>query len=734
MKRPLLLVLCAIIFYFSGLRPGRVLLPLDILCGSLPWSATSGCAGHTAANPVTTDQVFQFYPWHSIVRAGGWRALLWNPYAFAGSPLLANGQSAMLYPPNWLHVLLPPTWSYVLLALLRTIVALLATWAFARRHMSEHAAMLAAVSYAFSYVFVFSIGYPLGDAMSILPALFWALDRPLLLAAATALELLAGQPEVAVVAFLALGIYFFSRRPSLRQTASAGAAVLGGAVLALPQLLPLLQYVSLGAASRLRSEYTGMFYSAHTLLEFLTPEFFGTSSPAHRWGSNDGGYFGLLPALLVCFWMLVGGKKSSQNPFTWIFLGSLAIIYRIPPFPWLMELPWLRTVFVTKFWISATFSGAMMAGFALDDWEANPGRRRMLSIALPAVFCVALLLARWHFRDFIDALHLGSFEWGVMGSFALVLAVSMVVMRFQPKFAAAVVFLDCLMYLGAYNTAAPVNLLYPKTGVIDFLKADPERARIIGSGVLPPNTAAVYGLEDVRGYDAITYWPYFKYMTAIDSSFPDLAARIDLTDRGLYVRDRFLRPIEEWGDGYRDYLKRVFYWNDELTRLERPALFDLLNVKYILVPHGAKPVADFPIAYAGEVDVYMNPNRLPRAFVVGAWDVVPDAESALAAIRRPGFDPRETAVLCCASRAGFQPANGTGFQPARILSYQPNEVVVEATGPGVLVLTDTNYPGWSATPGRLYTADYLFRGVVLSPGVQVVAFHFSVLESRAWRP
>src|SRR5207248_1494328 len=32
---------------------------------------------------------------------------LWNPHIFSGTPFLGNFQSALLYPPNWLHLVLP---------------------------------------------------------------------------------------------------------------------------------------------------------------------------------------------------------------------------------------------------------------------------------------------------------------------------------------------------------------------------------------------------------------------------------------------------------------------------------------------------------------------------------------------------------------------------------------------------------------------------------------------------
>ncbi len=50
-----------------------------------------------------------FYPYHvlpaAMLKRGEWP--LWNPFAFSGLPLFGDGQTALLYPPNWLFFVLP---------------------------------------------------------------------------------------------------------------------------------------------------------------------------------------------------------------------------------------------------------------------------------------------------------------------------------------------------------------------------------------------------------------------------------------------------------------------------------------------------------------------------------------------------------------------------------------------------------------------------------------------------
>jgi hypothetical protein len=122
--------------------------------------------------------------------------------------------------------------------------------------------------------------------------------------------------------------------------------------------------------------------------------------------------------------------------------------------------------------------------------------------------------------------------------------------------------------------------------------------------------------------------------------------------------------------------------------------------------------------------VYENPGVLPRAFVVPSWKFVADERVALEEIRDVSFDPRRIAIVCCASGDRTVQSVDGAFREAQIQKYQANEVVVRATGPGLLVLSDSYFPGWRAGGFDLYQANYLFRGVLLKDGPQIVTFSF----------
>ena len=58
--------------------------------------------------------LLQFYPWRKFaidtLLSGHWP--LWDPYLGNGAQLIANLQSAIFYPPNWLSLMLPLDYSF----------------------------------------------------------------------------------------------------------------------------------------------------------------------------------------------------------------------------------------------------------------------------------------------------------------------------------------------------------------------------------------------------------------------------------------------------------------------------------------------------------------------------------------------------------------------------------------------------------------------------------------------
>jgi hypothetical protein len=155
-----------------------------------------------------------------------------------------------------------------------------------------------------------------------------------------------------------------------------------------------------------------------------------------------------------------------------------------------------------------------------------------------------------------------------------------------------------------------------------------------------------------------------------------------------------------------------------------------------------------------QIRIFENTGAMPRAFVVPEARIVEPGHHVLAQMIDGPFDPRVTALieappsnvrsalerLAATSRptahAGHALAGPASPPPraapggATVVSYADDSIIIRTTADfdGVLVLTDSSYPGWVANvdghPTPVLRANYLFRGVAVPAGEHVVTFSF----------
>ena len=127
---------------------------------------------------------------------------------------------------------------------------------------------------------------------------------------------------------------------------------------------------------------------------------------------------------------------------------------------------------------------------------------------------------------------------------------------------------------------------------------------------------------------------------------------------------------------------------------------------------------------------------LPRASIFYRAEIQQNEMEVLKKLADPSFNIFQTVLLDqtkikafqLPSVAGVNQGAQRGVGTANITSYQPQAVEIHAdlNQNGILVLNDSDYPGWTVdidgTRGKWVTADYLFRAVFLSPGKHVVRF------------
>jgi len=161
---PALVVVAAACAFCWPVFAGRVMLPADMCLLMLPWRALTGeFPGFERPHNPMLDPIQQYLPWRiyavSSVRAG--LIPLWNPYAFCGTPFLANLQSTVLYPLNAIFLITGARHGFGVSALLHLILGGLFMYGFLRTlRLHPAAALLGALVLMFSGFTVAWLEYP----------------------------------------------------------------------------------------------------------------------------------------------------------------------------------------------------------------------------------------------------------------------------------------------------------------------------------------------------------------------------------------------------------------------------------------------------------------------------------------------------------------------------------------------------------------------------------------------
>lgn len=144
-----------------------------------------------------------------------------------------------------------------------------------------------------------------------------------------------------------------------------------------------------------------------------------------------------------------------------------------------------------------------------------------------------------------------------------------------------------------------------------------------------------------------------------------------------------------------------------------------------LLAAGHRQVARFG---DGGVAVYRKP--LPRLMLHHRVVTAADEDASFALVTRPGFDPFREVVVQTARRIEAAPAVAGEGEQIEVRIDEPERLVARAvlSSPGVLLLRDAQYPGWSVTvDGRAaenMTANYAFRAVALAAGEHEVEWRY----------
>lgn len=337
-----------------------------------------------------------------------------------------------------------------------------------------------------------------------------------------------------------------------------------------------------------------------------------------------------------------------------------------------------------------------------------------------------ILLAFIELTGFLPKGHGFSFQsWNLIGFLFGILGV--LVMALGKKILGAGLALGAFIFWLALDAFSPFGFPqkynpYAPAPYVEYLKKQPGFFRCFGYyNIMPPTMANAAGLYDLRHGNALM----LETFTTMRRSF-------------LFRSWPFLQGATAalWFTGNADayhqasFLTNYHFFKEINMQL---AYYSFLGVKYILLPAGKDsgylPAACRRLVYKGEISIFENKNVLPRAFIVRR--VLQAAEGdAWRFLKNPGFDFRTTALIEGKIPAGHAGNDNASASDVRLSIYEPNKVVIQAKTqtPGLLVLTDSFYPGWKAwingEPAVIEKVNGLARGVFLRPGEHEVIFRY----------
>ncbi len=805
-----------------------MLVPGDMLDAFAPWTMPSSVR---PANGLLGDLVQQMYPWrvfaHAEIAVG--RFPLWNPHVGGGTPLFANGQSALLFPLNVAVLWLPPEVAATAVQLAKPPLAAIGVALFLRAlGIGGLGCVVAGLAWAFSGPMVAWLGWPHTNALLVVPFCFWtatrwlqtgALNWWLSHSAAVGVQLLGGHPETTAHTLVALGVFvvvwlagdvapgigpfwrttlrkfvthgsagaspppspspvegegrkpppplrgrvgvggnellrFGTSNPLVRVLSRGigwGGAVAAGAALAGVQVIPLLAAISdsITAAERDARSLAGLTLEAPTALTWIVPSFFGTPL-AQTFGAlnflnyNETlGYVGLgtLAAAAVSFASPARRGWAGVLALTLIAVG---LTYGLPVLTELRRLPGLSHAANTRFVFFVAFGLACLAGIGID---AMVRRRRSLVPYVGIALCGALgvgvaglALSPNLLTPSVDSAApltpLGAAMvrqqelWkaaGIAGAWAIVFIFVAFGRRAAPArwagagLVVAVLALDLLLFGSRYNPIVPPETLRRVPDAVAFVRERDPGGRVIGLGeALLPNTAMLFGLNDLRVYEPVADRRVLSYFERID---PTLESDI---------RSRFY----------------LFVWHPDVPMLS------LAGVRWVLSPAvDARVAPEHTLANAGLVmryrdrvaAVWENPFARPRAYLSDSWEEVVDARPALAAVARSSGPQGGSSVVeqrLVASSGAQRPRDNQGTGESTALgelkpgpgdveaSFSPGRVEIHfrAARPSLLVVNDAYYAGWQAWVDGHGTdvvhANYLFMGVAVPAGEHSVTLEY----------
>ena len=704
-----LLVLVPVVFFLPFAQESWIPLDVQSVFFTPPWQEARPEGLQPQSNPYNALHAQRFYPWYKFIQdsVATERSLAWNPNEGFGAPFMALWRTRVFSPftiPFYFFSLITALrWSVILKLVLAGWCAFYAARRFG---LPPAIALFIAVTYQCSGPLLLWCGHPMSDALPWFPLLLPCTERLLLgqfrawplLSFTLALIALGGDPETSFASAVFVALYLVLRSARDRHWTHFNTAfiafLLGGAMsLALIafQLLPYVEYLRQGAP--LPTSVQQHVYLRDLIAAFAP----GCLAPDREQAAPLILllYIGTTPLLLFSLWLSLRtyvGKVLRRRTEALFLAGFSMVLIALLFVPLLAKLPFLSGLRPYHFLISHAFAFTFLAAAAAEEWnELGPEqckaalKKLFLYVPLLWVPLFGGVLVSMLRTDFAAAPLLKGLLPAVLSALVLLGVLAFTLLRPSARLTGysltALALLTLTLAFRPQLPRTPTASIFPETPFISSLKKMDTR---------------------IGGSQALQEWP--------------------LSGNGLA---QVFSPSGVMLDRYQKFIERAAEAPLLLRRTGTQAF--LLTKEDIQSDFAAvRPVLNIQQVFPAGAILFRDLEASPRARMIYAGRRVDHFDPAQLHPTAPPL--LEDVILPEADNGPVTRAQVTEETNAHVV------VEVEHTRPGVLVLADSWYPGWTATvdgnPAPIFPIDGVFRGVEVGEGPHTVIFSYTSTLQR----
>lgn len=759
-------ITCLISFkvFIKGLYP----VPGDLLVSFyFPWYS----GGWQGYNPWTThkemigaDSIRQIYLWKEFAmdQFKNLQFPLWNPYTFSGQPLLANFQSAVFYPLNFIYFLTDYKTAWIFLIITQPFLGglfmFMATRSF---RVSQIASLFAATAFMFSsYLTTWMENGNISHSYIWLPLVVYSANKYfedtktrylLILILSLTFSILGGHPQTAIYIYLFSSLYWFYKIWQQKKLKYFHFAIfiiclLFSISLAGIQLIPTHDFYQKSpiALPFSREVFDKAIFPLQNLITFFASDFFGHPANNNFWSQTYGDFtpfIGVIP-LVFALWGIY--RLWNQKFIKFASIASLFFVIASThgPVTWAIKtfrLPLLDSTTPSRFISISIFLLIIIFALTLDDFLKNFSKKDFLKkfFKFQSLFLL-IYAAMWIFAIlgplFLKPAQTWQINLAVTKRNLILPTLIFLSVYFLPIFIQVLKKLDFkssliknLLIIGLFTSMliggiyfsnkllpmAPKSFIFPDHPVFDWLKTNAGIYRFYGGGTarVDFNFPIHYKVYVAEGYDTLRLKRYAQLLAASRNK--------GITPKSYLRSDALLQ------DDYDFYKIR---------------LMNLLGIKYLLDKEdNPKTGADWHNNHFANdavegvwqferFQIYQRKNVLPRYFLTTSYAVINDDQQILNRI----YDARFNLTTLILEQNPPLEISSTGqdIQIPELVKYDPNEVIfkVDQDQNSLLFLSDAYDDDWNvyvdSQKSILLRTHYALRSVAVPQGMHTIKFKY----------